>query len=253
MRLLGVLAVAFALLLAGCASWTGGSGSSPATQSTASAPAATAPAPSQTSAAAARCGGSLEGCFSYAEMDDYLDAIVPMVAQFFETAYPDVAGPRDIVYIPHGRAAASCGGYSDSMAYEYCTANQTIYVGQDLLWSFYRQAGDAAPAIGLAHEWGHHLQYMLNVPLARTASQSIKFENQADCISGAWARYADEQGWLETDDDIADIEVLLEAIGSSESSARDHGTPSERADAFYRAYEKGIEACNAYFPASPIA
>src|SRR5690606_28680706 len=129
--------------------------------------------------------------------------------------------------------------------------NNTIYIGQDLIWAFYRQAGDAAPAVALAHEWGHHLQSMLGVPFARSQSQAIAFENQADCISGAWAKYADEQAWLE-DDDLGDIETLLRLIGSRESRARDHGTTAERAEAFQLSYENGIEACNAYFPNSPV-
>lgn len=198
------------------------------------------------------CGGSLEGCFTYDEMDEYVDAVIPMVAQYFEANYEGVPAPRDIVYIPHGYTARSYCGASDSQAYEYCTGDQTIYVGQDLIWAFYRQAGDAAPAVALAHEWGHHLQNMLDVPFARTQSQAIAFENQADCVSGAWAGYADEQGWLETDDDIGDVETLLQFIGSRESASRDHGTSAERADAFESGFSESVASCNAFFPDSPI-
>jgi predicted metalloprotease len=198
------------------------------------------------------CGGSLEGCFSYDEMAEYVNAVIPMVAQYFETHYEGVPAPRDIVYIPSGYTARSYCGVSNSQAYEYCTGDQTIYVGQDLIWAFYRQAGDAAPAVALAHEWGHHLQNMLEVPFARTQSQAIAFENQADCISGAWASYADDEGWLETDDDVADVDTLLQLIGSRESRSRDHGTSAERADAFESGFGRGIESCNAYFPDSPI-
>ena len=198
------------------------------------------------------CEGSLEGCFTYDEMDEYVDAVVPMVAQYFETAYEGVPAPQDIVYIPNGRAARTYCGVSNSEAYEYCTGDRTIYVGQDLIWAFYRQAGDAAPAVALAHEWGHHLQNMLDVPYAQTQAQAIDFENQADCISGTWASYADEQGWLETENDVGDVETLLQLIGSRESSSRDHGTSAERADAFESGFEAGIASCNAYFPDSPI-
>jgi hypothetical protein len=209
------------------------------------------PEPAET-AAEDPCGGSLEGCFTYDEMDEYVDAVIPMVAQYFETAYEGVPAPRDIVYIPNGYSARSYCGVSTSEAYEYCTGDQTIYVGQDLIWAFYRHAGDAAPAVALAHEWGHHLQYMLDVPFARTQSQAIAFENQADCVSGAWASYADEQSWLETEDDVGDVETLLQLIGSRESRARDHGTSAERAEAFESGFDQGIESCNAYFPDSPI-
>jgi hypothetical protein len=195
---------------------------------------------------------SLEGRFSYNEMDEYLDAIAPMVAQYFDEEYPDLREPN-LVYIPSDRVARTACGASDGGAYEYCGANATIYVGQDLLWAFYRQAGDAAPALALAHEWGHHVQVQLGVPFARTAAESVNFENQADCFAGAWARYADEEGWLETDDDLKDIDVLMQLIGSGESSRRDHGTTEERQAAFERAFEGGLKACNAYYPNDPVA
>jgi predicted metalloprotease len=81
---------------------------------------------------------------------------------------------------------------------------------------------------------------------------AIPLENQAACIPGASAQYADAQGWLETDDDNGDVETLMQLIGSRESRARDHGTAAERAEAFELSYEGGIAACNAYFPNSPL-
>ena len=61
---------------------------------------ATAPTASSTpdagDAVSQRCGGgSLEGCFTYYEMDEYLDAVMPMVAQFFEKTYERFPAPRD--------------------------------------------------------------------------------------------------------------------------------------------------------------
>ncbi len=241
MKLLAV-ALVLTLALAGCNALPNDSADDPPTD----APSTSAPAPTRTPAATATAvpspaasassssicgGGSLEGCFTYSQMDQYLGAIEPMVAQFFETSYPSVPLPR-VAYIPSGRMAREACGYGDSDAYEYCSADGTIYIGQDLLWAFYKQAGDAAPAIGLAHEWGHHLQAELGVPSARTAAQSVTYENQADCISGAWARYAGEQGWLEPKDDLQDVQTLLQDIGSREGPGRDHGTTAEREQAF---------------------
>jgi predicted metalloprotease len=139
-----------------------------------------------------------------------------------------------------------------SESYEYCGVDQTIYVGQDMLWLFYTRTGDAGPAVGLAHEYGHHIQQQARVPLPRTAEQAIRHENQADCIAGAWTRYTDEQGWLEYPDDIADIESLFPLIGSAEGSDRDHGTPQERYEAFRLGFEGDIQACNAFSPSAPL-
>jgi predicted metalloprotease len=249
-----LISALFAVALSACAGLDAADNDSPSSSPSSSnnTPVATQTPVSNEDATSDRCGGSLEGCFSYYEMDEYLDAVIPMVAQYFEEHYPRVSAPRDIVYIPSGRAAQTVCGTSNSYSYEYCPANRSIYIGQDLLWQFYAGAGDAAPAIGLAHEWGHHLQTMLGVQ-AVSRTQAIKFENQADCVSGAWAKYADEQGWLEADDDLRDATKLLDAIGSAEGPGRDHGTSAERESAFNTAYSKGIAACNAFFPDSPIA
>ncbi len=252
--LLASLTLTLTLAAAGCTSFTG---TDTATETSDPAPDASrpraTPTPASTTTVSTRCGGSLEGCFGYNEMDDYLDAITPMVAGFFQTAYPKVPQPRNLVFVPRGQGIRSACGVSNSQAYEYCAGDQSIYVGQDTLWTFYRQAGDAAPALGLAHEWAHHLQFMLDLPAFGVASQSVKVENQADCIAGAWAKYADEQGWLEEEDDLKDATGLLQAIGSAEGPGRDHGTSAERLKAFQSAFKGGISACNAYFPGSPIS
>jgi predicted metalloprotease len=249
--------ITLTLAVAGCTSLDDTGSPADAPDPTSS-PSASRPAPaatpqSSTTTVSSRCGGSLEGCFTYAQMDEYLDAITPMVEGFFQTTYPKVPLPRDLVYVPRGKGVRSACGISDSQAYEYCAGDRSIYFGQDLLWAFYRQEGDAAPAIGLAHEWAHHLQNMLDLPAFGIQSQSVKVENQADCVAGAWAKYADEQGWLEEKDDLADAEGLLLAIGSAEGPGRDHGTSTERLMAFQSALKGGITACNCYFPSSPIA
>lgn len=196
-------------------------------------------------------GGSLEGCFDLEGMGDYLDAVLPMIASYFDEEFADIADPRSVSYIPSTYAGRSECGVSNSFAYEYCPADQTIYIGQDLLWEFYDRVGDAAPAVGLAHEWGHHVQTSVGI-FPRNRAEAIQFENQADCISGAWARHAEEQGWLETDDDLRDVQLMMEEIASAEGPNRDHGTAEEREDAFRSGFDKGISACNSYFKETPL-
>jgi predicted metalloprotease len=252
MKLLSLIAI---VALATAAVACGATGASSVTESTTPTQTTEAPAPEPTATTTPEPeaeAASLEGAFTYSQMADYLNAIAPMVAQFFEEQYAGIPDPS-LVYIPSGRAARGACGYSDGWAYSYCPADQAINVGQDLLWEFYQGAGDAAPAIALAHEWGHHIQLYRDVPFGRTMTESVDFENQADCLSGAWAQYADEQGWLETEDDLADVGTLMQLIGSAESSRRDHGTTAERSEAFDLAYAGGAAACNAYFPDDPVA
>ena len=204
-------------------------------------------------------GESLEGRFQYGTMDQYVDAVTPMITQWMGETWRGMPLPRQILYVPHGasgpedcldptgRAATYTSG-----SYEYCPAEQVIYVGQDILWEFYTRTGDAGPAVGLAHEFGHHIQVHAGVPSPRTAEESVRHENQADCLAGAWTRYTDEKGWLEYPDDIEDIDALFPLIGGAESLDRDHGTEVERKRSFQRGFDTGVRACEAFYPSVPL-
>lgn len=192
---------------------------------------------------------SLEGQFSYDTMDEYVNAVLPMITSFVEETWPDMPLPQ-VFYVPAGTTGReSCTDQSgrqarfSSSSYEYCPVDSSIYVGQDMLWEFYTETGDAGPAVGLAHEFGHHIQSQLRVPLGRMSSVDI--ENQADCIAGAWTRYTDDVlGRLEYPDDIEDIETLFPLIGSAEGPERDHGTVNERAASFQTGFDNGVAACD---------
>lgn len=185
-------------------------------------------------------------------MPQFVERVVPMVAQFFKEQYPRVAPPRDVHLVLSGESGPSpCrdssggrGRYSDN-SFEYCPANATIYIGQDTVWAFYR-LGDAAPVLAIAHEWAHHIQSQTGARFPRTAADSVNFENQADCMAGAWTQYAQQKGWLEYPDDVQDITALVSAIGSRESPGRDHGTAAERNTAFQAGFQGGLSACNRY-------
>jgi predicted metalloprotease len=164
-----------------------------------------------------------------------------------------------VVYVPSGATGPEdCTDSSgrpvaySSRSFEYCGAGQIVYVGQDILWTFYTRTGDAGPAVGLAHEFGHHIQQQVGVLAPRNAEESTRHENQADCVSGAWTRYTDQQGWLEYPDDIRDIEALFPLIGSAEGPERDHGTQQERARSFQRGFDGNVTACSAFYPSAPL-
>jgi hypothetical protein len=84
------------------------------------------------------------------------------------------------------------------------------------------------------------------------AADGVRFENQADCLAGAFIQYADQRGWLEKDD-LADIDGLLKAIGSRESGSRNHGTVAERRQAFETGFTSGAKGCNSFVPSTPVA
>jgi putative neutral zinc metallopeptidase len=195
----------------------------------------------------------MEGCYDYEDMLAYLDEIIPMIAQFFDAAYePDIPHPTEYIYVPEGvTGSTGCDAdYTDEI-YAYCPAAETIYTGQRALWDMYSDLGDAAPAVGLAHEWGHHVQTVADVPPAQTSVGQISRENQADCIAGAWVDYAEEQGWMNYPDDLRDIEALLEEIAHDERG-REHGDLGERLDSLQLGIDAGLQGCNDFFPDSPV-
>jgi predicted metalloprotease len=192
-------------------------------------------------------GESLEGQFDREGMDQYVNAVVPMITEYMQETWPDMPLP-EVVYVPDGYTGREgCIDQSGQQAtatsasYEYCPVDQAVYVGQDMLWEFYTRTGDAGPAVGLAHEFGHHVQSELGATLENMSSVDI--ENQADCIAGAWTRFTDERGWLEREDDLKDIETLFPLIGSAEDPTRDHGTTQERAASFEAGFTGGVGAC----------
>ena len=91
------------------------------------------------------------------------------------------------------------------------------------------------------------------MPGPRTADESVRHENQADCIAGAWTRYTDQQGWLEYPDDIEDIDALFPLIGSAESAGPRprHARPSGSARSS-AGFDSGLGACTAFFPSAPL-
>jgi predicted metalloprotease len=253
------------LLLTGCGGGTGsadisGSGDSNATPSNAaSGTALSSPQSSATTASASAISQAcqppdMENCYSYEDMQAYADQIVPMVEQYFDDTYePDLRHPTHYVYVSKGETGSTaCGGDYTDMIYAYCFVDESIYMGQGMLWSLYSDAGDAAPAVGLAHEWGHHVQNIAGVPRAETSVGQISRENQADCIAGSWIAYADEQGWLTYPDDLADTHALLEKIAETEQG-RTHGDLVERSDSLILGVEAGLPGCNDFFPDSPVA
>jgi predicted metalloprotease len=193
---------------------------------------------------------SLEGCYGYADMQSFYDDIVAWIDEYSRATYEGISRPS-YVYVEHGSTApTACNVVLDSTAYAYCSLDGSVYVGQDQLWRFYDSLGDAAAALGIAHEWGHHVQAVAGIT-ASNRTEAIEVENQADCIAGAWIGHLDAQGRLESDD-IGDINAVLQVIGAAEGEERDHGTLAERTAALQQGFDGGIGACNAFFPQRPI-
>lgn len=195
---------------------------------------------------------SLANCFTEATMLDYATTVRPMVEEFFTSTYEGIAPPTDYRFVEEGTTVRSECGAQDDTAYAYCPADGNIFLGQRQMWAFYTEDGDAAAVIGLAHEWGHHLQTVMGVPDPTGQADKINHEDQADCVAGAWIKYAIAQNWFERQD-LASTDKLLNAIASAEDDPdRDHGVLAERAASMGLGITGGLPACNSFYPATPV-
>jgi hypothetical protein len=201
---------------------------------------------------------SLRGCFTENDMVVYYEYVLPFIDPFYESTWPSVPLPAHVYFLPDGvtmqEACEDPNGndIADDMSYAYCPADDNVYIGQQLAWELYSEAGDVAPAIGIAHEFGHNVQTHVGVPVPRSDAQTLVHENQADCVAGAWLGYANNHRLL-LQSDVPVIQRMIELIASSENDPnRTHGDFQERGHAIQTGGEQGISACNSYYPSNPI-
>lgn len=201
---------------------------------------------------------SLRGCFKESTMATYFEYVLPIVDKFYTSTFPSLKLPARVYFIPDGvQVEQGCvdptgSDAADDTSYDFCPADGNVYIGQHMAYQLYSLAGDVAPATGIAHEFGHNVQQQTGVPAPQTDAQTLVHENQADCESGAWLGYANDQHLLEQGD-VPVLERYLELIASSENDPnRTHGDFQERGNALETGGEKGISACNAFYPSTPI-
>lgn len=162
-----------------------------------------------------------------------------------------------------GSVQSGCGGASSSSGPFYCSADQCVYLDLSFFMQMKRQLGadgDFAYAYVIAHEVGHHVQYLLGT-LGKAHSRmsqlsekeankiSVQLELQADCYAGVWA-YHDNQmfGSLEDGDVeeaircaqvIGDDYLQKKAQGYTVPESFNHGTSEQRSKWLKRGLRTG--------------
>ena len=151
----------------------------------------------------------------------------------------------DYVQTGSGMASAQSGPF-------YNSADQTVYIDLSFFTSMKKQIGadgDFAYAYVIAHEVGHHVQYLLGtlqqahqqmsrVSEAQSNQISVRLELQADFYAGVWA-YNDNKmyGSLEAGDldegmnaasKIGDDYLQTKARGYAVPESFNHGTSAQR-------------------------
>ena len=156
-----------------------------------------------------------------------------------------------------GSVETSCGNGSAAMGPFYCSADQKLYLDLSFFTSMRRELGiqakgdlDFAYAYVIAHEVGHHVEYlrgilskchtkMAQVDKINANKLSVKLELLADYYAGCWAHYDNEKYQSLSDGDIEEAIDCAEKIGDNylQEKARGyaqpetftHGTSAQRA------------------------
>ena len=155
---------------------------------------------------------------------------------------------------------SGCGGATSSTGPFYCSADQTVYIDLSFFKNMKRSLGadgDFAYAYVIAHEVGHHVQYLLGI-LGQAHSQmqqmsqkeanrmSVRLELQADFLAGIWSHQdnamfnsledGDIEEGINAASKIGDDYLQKKAQGYTVPDSFNHGTSAQR----MRWLKKGI-------------
>lgn len=151
-----------------------------------------------------------------------------------------------------GSTQSGCGTGTAQMGPFYCSADQCVYIDLSFFMDMRRSLGadgDFAYAYVIAHEVGHHVQYLLGtleechaqmqrVSKTEANQLNVRLELQADFYAGVWAHHDNAMfGSLEPGDvdealdcakKIGDNYLQEKARGYSQPETFTHGTSAQR-------------------------
>lgn len=140
-----------------------------------------------------------------------------------------------------GAVQTACGNGSAAMGPFYCSGDQKLYLDLSFFTSMQSQlgaSGDFAYAYVIAHEVGHHVEYlrgildkchakMSRMSKADANKLSVKLELLADYYAGCWAHYDNQEFASLEDGDIEEAINCAEKIGDNylQTKARGYAQP----------------------------
>ena len=175
-----------------------------------------------------------------------------------------------------GQTQSGCGFASAATGPFYCPGDQQLYIDLSFyqeLQTRFRAPGDFAMAYIVAHEVGHHIQYLLGITQqmeqqrrrlskAEFNQLSVRLELQADFLAGVWAHHAQrmknilEQGDIEealrAAAAVGDDRIQQQARGYVVPESFTHGTSEQRMRWFRTGLETGDLSQGDTFGASAL-
>lgn len=201
---------------------------------------------------------------------DFVSAVLAETEDVWTEVFRSAGGayvpPRLVLFT--GAVDSACGMAQSAVGPFYCPLDRKIYLD----YSFFRDlerlgaSGDFAEAYVIAHEVGHHVQTLLGTservqglqarasPVERNAL-SVRFELQADCLAGVWAKRADRTNQILETGDVQEGLNAASAVGDDRIQQRTrgqvvpdsftHGSSAQRTHWFSRGLRSGaIDACD---------
>lgn len=227
-------------------------------------------------------GGSLDHCLTGAEANERDDCLVQATVESGDSLWSQLGPAAGLDFVePQGRifdgsVQTGCGAATADVGPFYCPADMTLYVDVSFFDSLSSQygadGGQLAKMYVVAHEYGHHIQYlsgaMERADRGQTGPQSdgVRLELQADCYAGVWAHHAanttDDEGNAMlsplTSEDIESALSAASAVGDDHIQGEvaggqvrpetwTHGSSEQRRSWFTTGYEQGtVEACDTF-------
>ncbi len=154
---------------------------------------------------------------------------------FKEQGLGEYKNPTLVLYTD--ATATSCGQGSAAMGPFYCSGDQKLYIDLSFFSTMKQQlgaSGDFAYAYVIAHEVGHHVEYLLGtLQQAHQAMAgkseadanriSVRLELLADFYSGVWAHYESKMFGSLDDGDLKEAIDCAQVIGDDYLQKRAQG------------------------------
>ena len=183
---------------------------------------------------------------------------------FKEYGIGQYPAPTMVLYT--GSTQTACGQGNAAVGPFYCSGDQKVYLDLSFFQTMDRQLGvkgdnsSLAKAYVIAHEVGHHIEYLLGTlekahqrmqaTNQTTANKySVRLELMADFYAGVWAHYEDKYFNSIDDQDLMEAIDCAQKIGDDYLQKRSqgyaspesftHGTSAQRMKWFKLGYQTG--------------
>ena len=203
-------------------------------------------------------GTATESTWVPSEQEEELARFTKQILAGTEDVWTDIFSRYGQTYVPpklvlfSGAVQSGCGGATSSSGPFYCSADQCVYIDLSFFMSMKQQIGadgDFAYAYVIAHEVGHHVQYLLGTlgqahkQMSRLSEKesnkiSVRLELQADFYAGVWAYHdnrmfdsledGDIEEGLAVASKIGDDYLQKQAYGYTVPDSFNHGTSQQR-------------------------